>query len=177
VLARILLRFARWPHYLRKHLGTRQVGGEAQAGPRDAGPAETTMRRRLVLAAIAALVCGASPHAHHSFGAMYLESDMIEVDGTVVEFQYKNPHAWVHVRGIERGTGQEKVYAAEWVSTSQLERQGIDKNTLKPGDKVRVWGSPSKNPAEFKMHLKRIERPSDGWQWRGNQNGGRGNDR
>ena len=137
------------------------------------------MRRRLVLAAIAALVCGASPHAHHSFGAMYLESDMIEVDGTVVEFQYKNPHAWVHVNGSEKGGGfgGDRVYSAEWVSTSQLERQGIDKNTLKPGDKVRVWGSPSKNPAEFKMHLKRIERPSDGWQWRGNQNGGRGNDR
>ena len=64
--------------------------------------------------------------------------------------------------------GEEKIYSAEWVSTSQLERQGIDKTTLKPGDNVRIWGSPSKNPSDNRMHLKRIER-SDGWEWRGGQ--------
>ena len=118
--------------------------------------------------ALAILLSGAG-QAHHSFGAIYLETDSVEIDGTIVEFQYKNPHSWVHVRGAERGgLGQEKVYAAEWVSTSQLERQGIDKTTLKPGDNVRIWGSPSKNPSDNRMHLKRIER-SDGWEWRGGQ--------
>lgn len=106
-------------------------------------------------------------HAHHSFGAVYLETDSIEVEGTIVEFQFKNPHAWLHVRGGEAGAAAaEKVYAAEWVSTSQLERDGIDKTTLRPGDRVRIWGSPSRNPTETRMHLKRIER-SDGWAWRG----------
>jgi hypothetical protein len=136
------------------------------------------MRHTFFMAAIAALVLGAAPRAHHSFGAMYLESDLIEVDGSVVEFQYKNPHAWVHVSGTEKGGGfgADRIYAAEWVSTSQLERLGIDKTSLKPGDQVRIWGSPSKNPNEFKMHLKRLEGPN-GVTWRGNQNGGRGNDR
>jgi len=123
------------------------------------------------LACIGALVfvLWATAAAHHSFGAVYLESDMIEVDGTIVEFQYKNPHSWVHVRGSERsGLGEERVYSAEWVSTSQLENEGITKTTLKPGDKVRIWGSPSKNPSDYRMHLKRMER-SDGWQWRGRQ--------
>ena len=93
----------------------------------------------------------------------------IEVDGTIVEFQYKNPHSWVHVRGSERsGLGSEHIYSGEWVSTSQLENEGITKTTLKPGDKVRIWGAPSKNPSDYRMHLKRMER-SDGWQWRGRQ--------
>jgi hypothetical protein len=127
------------------------------------------MKERLACIGALVLVLWAAAAAHHSFGAVYLESDMIEVDGTIVEFQYKNPHSWVHVRGSERsGVGEERVYSAEWVSTSQLENEGITKTTLKPGDKVRIWGSPSKNPSDYRMHLKRMER-SDGWQWRGRQ--------
>jgi hypothetical protein len=118
---------------------------------------------------VIAMLLGGAGQAHHSFGAVYLESDSVEIEGTIVEFQYKNPHAWIHVRGSERsGLGQEQVYSAEWVSTSQLERDGIDKTTLKPGDAVRIWGSPSKNPSDNRLHLKRIER-SDGWAWRGRQ--------
>ena len=73
--------------------------------------------------------------AHHSFGDMYLESDSVEIEGTIVEFQYKNPHAWVFVEAPDP-FGQEKIYGAEWVSTSQLERAGISKSTLKAGDRV-----------------------------------------
>jgi hypothetical protein len=107
--------------------------------------------------------------AHHSYAAVYLEDDMIEVAGDVVEFKYENPHAWLFVRGSEvGGAGAPKVYAAEWVGTAALERQYIEKDTLKPGDRVRIWGSPAKNPSEAKLHLKRIER-SDGWSWQGRQ--------
>ena len=115
------------------------------------------MRKLLGVAGALAILLGGAGQAHHSFGAVYLESDSVEIDGTIVEFQYKNPHTWIHVRG------------SEWVSTSQLERQGIDKTTLKPGDQVRIWGSPSKNPSDNRMHLKRIAR-SDGWEWKGGQN-------
>ena len=41
------------------------------------------------------------------------------------------------------------------------------KDTLKPGDRVIVTGSPGRNAAERKIHLKRIERPADGWSWGG----------
>jgi hypothetical protein len=106
--------------------------------------------------------------AHHSFGDMYLESDSVEIEGTIVDFQYKNPHAWVFVEAPDT-FGQDKIYGAEWVSTSQLERAGITKSTLKAGDRVRIWGSPSKRPTETKIHLKRMKR-SDGWEWVGRGN-------
>jgi hypothetical protein len=106
--------------------------------------------------------------AHHSFAVYYLESDTIEVEGDVVEFQYKNPHAWVHIVGQEP-FGRPKTYAAEWASTSRLERDGIDKLTLRAGDSVRIWGSPSRSPNDNRIRLKRIERRSDGWRW--GQNG------
>lgn len=106
--------------------------------------------------------------AHHSFGELYLESDNVEINGTIVEFQYKNPHSWVHV-SAQDPFGREKIYSAEWVSTSQLEREGITKSTLHVGDDVQIWGSPAKNPNDNRMHLKRIRR-SDGWEWRGRRN-------
>ena len=108
--------------------------------------------------------------AHHSFAVVYLEQDTIEIEGEVVEFQYRNPHAWVFVQGTEKGGGLgEKVYAAEWVSVSQLDRNNIDKKWFTPGDRVRIWASPNKNPSDNRVRLKRIERKSDGWQWQGNR--------
>lgn len=111
--------------------------------------------------------------AHHSFAVTYLESDTIEIEGDVVEFQYKNPHAWIFVQGTERPGDQPRIYAAEWVSVSQLDRAGIPKNFFKPGDTLRIWASPNKNPSDNRVRLKRIERRSDGWRWAG----GRGDTR
>ena len=127
------------------------------------------MSKRLLTIGVFSALLGAAVQvrAHHSFGAAYLENDMIEVSGSIVEFQYQNPHSWVFVEGRERsGFGGVRIYAAAWVSTSQLEREGIEKNTLRTGDDVRIWGSPSRNPSEAKLHLKGIER-KDGWSWRG----------
>jgi len=128
------------------------------------------MRKWLNLAMVAGVLTVAGPRvaAHHSFASAYLEEDSIEVAGTVVEFRYENPHSWLFVNGSEAGVGAARIYGAEWVGTAALERQFIEKDTLKPGDRVRIWGSPSKNPSEAKIHLKRIER-SDGWKWQGRQ--------
>ena len=102
---------------------------------------------------------------HHSFAVYYLEADTIEVEGDVVEFQYKNPHSWVHIVGQEGPFGRRKAYAAEWGSTSALERNGITKLTLHAGDSVHIWAAPSRDPNDNRIRLKRIERPSDGWRW------------
>jgi hypothetical protein len=107
--------------------------------------------------------------AHHSFADYYIEADTIEIDGDVVEFQYRNPHAWIFVQANEAGFGQAKIYAAEWVSTSQLDRAGIDKKFFKPGDTLHIWASPNKNPSDNRVRLKRMERRSDGWKWTGNR--------
>ena len=116
----------------------------------------------LVLCGIA-ILC-APLLGHHSFAVYYIEADTIEVEGDIVEFQYRNPHSWIHIVGQEP-FGKPKAYAAEWTSTSQLERNGITKNTLRAGDAVRIWASPNKNPSDNRIRLKRIERPSDGWKW------------
>lgn len=116
-------------------------------------------KRSVTLAACAFLAIAApAARAHHSFGAYYLESDTIEIEGEVVEFQYKNPHTWVNVESHDP-FGREVVYAAEWGSVSALERQGVLRGTLKVGDHVRIWASPGKNPTDTRVRLKRIQLP------------------
>jgi hypothetical protein len=57
--------------------------------------------------------------------------------------------------------------SAEWASPGRLSQQGISRDTLKPNDRLIVTGSPARNPSEYRMHVKRIERPADGWTWVG----------
>jgi hypothetical protein len=123
-----------------------------------------SVRSRTALVLLGLAIVGAQLAAHHSFPTFYFEDETVEIEGVLVEFQYKNPHAWVMVLGQE-GLNPPRNYAAEWVGTSRLERDNIDKNTLRAGDRVRVWGAPSRTQNDGKLHLKRILR-SDGWEWK-----------
>jgi thiamine monophosphate kinase len=58
-------------------------------------------------------------------------------------------------------------FAAEWANPARLTRDNVTKDTLKPGDRVIVTGSPGRTASEYKLHLKRIVRPADGWSWIG----------
>jgi hypothetical protein len=120
--------------------------------------------RTWVLIVIGVVALCVPAQGHHSFSEYYLESDTIEVEGEVLEFQYKNPHSWVHVMGQDSFSGR-KPYAAEWASVSRLERDGINAKTLRPGDVVRIWASPNRNPNDNRIRLKRIERRGDRWSW------------
>lgn len=102
---------------------------------------------------------------HHSFAAYYYEDQSIQIEGEIVEVQFKAPHTWVHVRAQDPA-GKERLYAAEWANPSRLEREGMTKDTLRIADVVRIWGSPSRDPNDGRIHLKRILRPSDGWEWK-----------
>lgn len=123
-----------------------------------------TSMRTIVIGVTVILGVSAAAAAHHSFAAYYFEDQSIEIEGEIVEVQFKAPHAWVHVTTRE-GSGSGKRYAAEWANPSRLERDGMTKDTLRASDVVRIWGSPSRDPNDGRMHLKRIVRPSDGWEW------------
>jgi hypothetical protein len=95
-----------------------------------------------------------------------LEDRTISVEGHVVELDYQNPHAWLHVSGPD-SSGRMQKYGAEWANPSRLAQQGITRETVKPSDRVILTGSPARDPSEYRLHLKRIERPADGWNWIG----------
>ncbi|MBM3820079.1 MAG: hypothetical protein FJW14_13825 [Acidimicrobiia bacterium] len=124
------------------------------------------MHRRLPTLIAGMLLAGVPAAAHHSFSAYYFEEQSVTITGAVQEFVYRSPHAIVMVNAPD-ADGRTRTYAAEFASPNRLAREGITKDTLKPGDQVVVTGSPGRTASEYKIHLKSIQRPSDGWSWGG----------
>jgi hypothetical protein len=122
------------------------------------------MRTWLVVM-LGALVGTSTVYAHHSFAASYYESRSMTIEGELTMMEYRAPHAWVYVLAPHAITGETVTYSAEWNNPSRLDRDGIKADTLKPGDRLILTGAPGRNPRDLKMHLKKIERPADGWAW------------
>ena len=129
-----------------------------------------------IVATLGAVLClTALADAHRSFPAYYFEDQSVTIEGTVIEFDYRAPHAWLYVLAPV-ADGQMPRVSAEWANPQRLGRDGVTADRLKAGDAVRVSGSPGRTASERKIHLKRIERPADGWTW-GGTGGGRGRQR
>src|SRR5215475_14588492 len=113
-----------------------------------------------IVFATAALV--ATPaFAHHSFAAEYHEEQTVTVEGTVTAFLYRNPHAFVEIESTDTN-GVTTKWAAEWFGAGRLARIGVTADTFKPGDKITMTGAPSRKAEQHRLHLKTVERPSDG---------------
>ena len=122
--------------------------------------------RPVLTLALCALVGGVRVHGHHSFAAYHSEGQTVSVEGTLAELDYRNPHTFVHLLAPDK-SGKVQRVVAEWASPARLSQDGIAKDALKPGDRVILTGSPSRDPSEYKMHLKGIVRVTDGWKWAG----------
>ena len=93
--------------------------------------------RALAVAAIATLAVYAIPAAaHHSF-AMFDASKTVTLEGSVKEFQWTNPHAWIMLN-VANQQGQAEQWAIELNGPSGLARDGWKPKTLTPGMSVAV---------------------------------------
>ena len=72
-------------------------------------------------AAVGFLMAAAPLVAHHSAAFAYDESKRVEAQGTVTKVLVRNPHSWIFVSGQD-AFGKTKIVAAEWASTSRLDR-------------------------------------------------------
>ncbi|HET9272531.1 MAG TPA: DUF6152 family protein [Vicinamibacterales bacterium] len=95
--------------------------------------------RRIVLALL--LVLPVATFAHHS-GSEYDQSTM-EIEGTLVELVWQNPHVHFGVRTTDKG-GKAVVWDIEANSLSILRRTDANPDNLKLGDRIKVAGAPSR---------------------------------
>jgi hypothetical protein len=86
-----------------------------------------------LVAGAAAVTAAPAAYAHHSF-AMFDAEKKIVVEGTVKEFQWTNPHAWIMLTVGEKA----EPWAIEMNGPSGLVRQGWKAKTLTPGMPVSV---------------------------------------
>jgi hypothetical protein len=92
----------------------------------------------------AALIGGQSVLAHHSFAPHFDASKPVSIAGTITEYEARNPHSYVHIAAVDEN-GRTQQYVCESHGTTQLTRNGISKEMLAPGTKIRVRGSRSRH--------------------------------
>jgi hypothetical protein len=116
------------------------------------------------LAVIGGLLASTGALAHHSFTATYDESEEVRIEGTLVAFHFRNPHASVDVL-VEDANGETLRWGIEWGGAGQLSGQGVTRESLKAGDHVVITGNPARDPNSRRLRMQSLLRPSDGYGW------------
>jgi hypothetical protein len=83
--------------------------------------------------------------AHHSF-AMFDTANPIELEGVVKEFKYVNPHSFI-VLEVKEKDGGVTIWNLEGGAPTALAREGWSKDTLKPGDEIKLTIDPLRSGA------------------------------
>jgi len=90
----------------------------------------------LIAASLLVFAPAGAALAHHSF-AMFDQTRQVTVVGTVKEFQWTNPHAYIEIMD-----GAGTTWSIELNSPNNLIRQGWKRTSLKIGDKVTLVLNP-----------------------------------
>jgi hypothetical protein len=96
------------------------------------------------LTAVAVATLTAPAIAHHSF-AMFDAEQTITYQGTVKEFEWRNPHSWLRVMVNDEKTGKPVMWALELSSPARLVTMGMRADSVKEGDAVSVTFHPMKD--------------------------------
>ena len=78
--------------------------------------------------------------AHHS-SAMFDRSRTLVLAGTVIEYQFTNPHTWIEVL-VENEDGSTTQWSVEASGRRPMVAMGLPPARLKPGDAVVVRAHP-----------------------------------
>lgn len=104
-----------------------------------------TKRISAVAGAVLVAIGGATTaSAHHSFGAEFDRNKAVHLEGTVVEFQWVNPHSWLII-DVDNPDGTVTQWAVEGGAPSALLRRGWTRDTLPAGTRVTVDGFQAKD--------------------------------
>jgi len=102
------------------------------------------------------LLLAAPAFAHHSFAVFFDADRTIRIEGTVEEFQFRNPHGLIRMT-VRQKDGSEVEWKAETNSPSILERRGWKRDSLKAGDQIKVEGWPARDGANY-MRMRSVVR-------------------
>jgi hypothetical protein len=105
---------------------------------------------------------GPTAHAHHSIAAVYDDFQKVTIEGVVTKFEFIHPHPLVMLEVRDRRSGHAHNWRLEMDNRGELAELGFRNDTLKPGDRVVVLGSPARRQP-LSLYIRRLERPADGF--------------
>jgi hypothetical protein len=96
----------------------------------------TMLVRSLSLAATCAVLSVLPAWGHHSHGN-YDITKWTTMEGTVTELHLLVPHSWIYLE-VKDDKGQPTTWALEATGPGGLQRVGIKREDVKPGDAIKV---------------------------------------
>lgn len=95
-----------------------------------------TLGTRLLLASVAAAAWTLPGWSHHSHGNYDL-TQYIDMEGTVTEVHWINPHTWIYLEVVDED-GAATIWTLEGGGINALTRRGWTEDSVQVGDNVSV---------------------------------------
>ncbi len=86
---------------------------------------------------LAVAVLPATSLAHHSVAGNFDRDMPVTFEGVVTRVQWRNPHVWLYVDSTD-AEGNDVHWEIEAANPNSLARRGWKRDSLEPGDRVRV---------------------------------------
>lgn len=100
----------------------------------------------LFVCGVALLLSTALVSAHHGTGVAYEQDKSITLQGTVTDWIWANPHCAI-LFDVTDEHGNAVHWGAELGNPHQLSSAGFSREVMKAGDKITIFGHPSRNGA------------------------------
>ena len=108
--------------------------------------------RKLLAAGFATLsLYAGAGFAHHS-PIVFDRTREVTIVGTITEFKWSSPHAWIHI-DVKEANGHVDNWGVEMDPASVLAKVGWRSSTLKAGDKVSIVVHPLRNDEKGGQYL------------------------
>src|ERR1051326_1604011 len=108
-----------------------------------------------ILMLVVASMSSVAAYAHHSFAGSYVEDKTVKLEGTVAEFNIRNPHSFISIEVTDKD-GKTTRWGGEWGGVTQLSQGGVNRFTLKIGDKIVVDGAPARDASDNKVLVRAV---------------------
>ena len=105
------------------------------------------------------LIVGAELQAHHAVAGVYDLNTEIVLEGRLQKLNFRNPHANIELE-VPNDDGSSTVWILTTASVQVLTRQGVTRDSIKPGEFLRVTALPARNgnPSGFIRRLELSDR-------------------
>jgi Family of unknown function (DUF6152) len=112
----------------------------------------TRTARLLVLSGL--LMAGVGLEAHHAVAGVYDLNKEVVLEGRLKKLNFTNPHASIELT-VPNKDGTFTEWKLTTASVTNLTREGINKDSMKPGEILKVTILPARNgnPAGFIRNL------------------------
>jgi hypothetical protein len=120
---------------------------------------EDPMKATILLASVILTLFHIECRAHHS-GSAFDRQAQASIEGTVVRYEWKNPHVYVWIEE-EAEDGELTTWEAEGLPPAVLRRLGWTRDEVRVGDRVTVSGFSGRNRDEAILMMSSLEKADE----------------